>query len=132
MVQEIRALLTARKLLVTKLRDVETSLRGILRGFGLKVGAVSKGKFEARIRALVAGQAMLERVVGPLLRARAALCVEYATLHIREWLVPSDQTTRLRLRWARPLHLIASMWRPRADHGQKHEPRDATSPARAA
>jgi transposase len=29
----------------------------------------------------VAGQAMLERVVGPLLRARAALCVEYATLH---------------------------------------------------
>jgi transposase len=81
MVQEIRALLTARKLLVAKLRDVESSLRGILRGFGLKVGAVSKGKFEARIRALVAGQAMLERVVGPLLRARAALCVEYATLH---------------------------------------------------
>ena len=47
MVQEIRALLTARKLLVAKLRDVESSLRGILRGFGLKVGAVSKGKFEA-------------------------------------------------------------------------------------
>ena len=51
MVQEIRALLTARKLLVAKLRDVESSLRGILRGFGLKVGAISKGKFEARIRA---------------------------------------------------------------------------------
>ena len=41
-VQEIRALLTARKLLITKLRDVESSLRGILRGFGLKVGVVSK------------------------------------------------------------------------------------------
>jgi hypothetical protein len=45
MVQEIRALLTARKLLVVKLlvvklRDVESSLRGILRGFGLKVDAV--------------------------------------------------------------------------------------------
>ena len=78
-VQEIRALLTARKLLVAKLRDVESSLRGILRGFGLKVGAVSKGKFEARIRELVAGQAMLERVAEPLLRARAALCSEYAT-----------------------------------------------------
>ena len=62
MVQEIRALLTARKLLVAKLRDVESSLRGILRCFGLKVGAVSKGKFEARIRELVAGQAMLERI----------------------------------------------------------------------
>ena len=71
--QEIRALLTARKLLVAKLRDVESSIRGILRGFGLKVGAVSKGKFEARIRELVVGQAMLGRVAEPLLRARAAL-----------------------------------------------------------
>jgi transposase len=81
MVQEIRALLTARKLLVAKLRDVESSLRGILRGFGLKVGAISKGKFEARIRELVAGQAMLERIAAPLLRARAALRAEYASLH---------------------------------------------------
>lgn len=46
-VQEIRALLTARKLLVAKLRNVESSIRGILRGFRLKVGPVSKGKFEA-------------------------------------------------------------------------------------
>jgi transposase len=81
MVQEIRALLTARKLLVVKLRDVESSLRGILRGFGLKVGAISKGKFEARIRELVAGQAMLERIAEPLLRARAALRAAYASLH---------------------------------------------------
>jgi transposase len=81
MVQEIRALLTARKLLVAKLRDVESSIRGILRGFGLKVGAISKGKFEARIGELVAGQAMLERIALPLLRARASLRAEYATLH---------------------------------------------------
>src|ERR687891_2052882 len=76
-VQEIRALLTARKLLVAKLRDVESSLRGILRGFGLKVGAISKGRFEARIRELVAGQARLERIADPLLRARASLCSQY-------------------------------------------------------
>jgi transposase len=79
--QEIRALLSARKLLLAKLRDIESSIRGILRGFGLKVGAVSKGKFEARIRELVAGQTMLERVTEPLLRARAALGAEYATSH---------------------------------------------------
>jgi transposase len=36
--QEIRALLTARKLLQIKNHDVEMSLRGVLRGFGLKVG----------------------------------------------------------------------------------------------
>jgi transposase len=79
--QEIRALLTARKLLVAKLADVETSIRGILRGFGLKVGAISRGKFEARIRELVAGQATLECLAEPLLRARASLRAEYGTLH---------------------------------------------------
>ena len=36
--QETRAVLTARKLVQGKLLDVEMSLRGILRGFGLKVG----------------------------------------------------------------------------------------------
>ena len=40
--QEVRALLVARKLLQTKLLDVEFSIRGILRGFGLKMGEVSK------------------------------------------------------------------------------------------
>jgi transposase len=46
--QEVRALLVGRKLLQGKLRDVEFSIRGILRGFGLKVGEVSKGRFAAR------------------------------------------------------------------------------------
>jgi len=36
--QEIRAMLTARKLIQSKLQDIENSLRGTLRGFGLKVG----------------------------------------------------------------------------------------------
>ena len=36
--QEVRAVLTARKLLQSKLHDVEMCIRGILRGFGLKVG----------------------------------------------------------------------------------------------
>src|SRR5687767_15785101 len=53
--QEIRALLTARKLLVEKLRDVENSLRGMLRGFGLKIGRASKAGYAARVRELVAG-----------------------------------------------------------------------------
>jgi hypothetical protein len=36
--QEVRALLTTRKLLQGKRHDVEMSIRGVLRGFGLKVG----------------------------------------------------------------------------------------------
>ena len=50
--QETRALLTARKLVQSKLRDVENSLRGILRGFGLKVGKTTKREFAGRIEEL--------------------------------------------------------------------------------
>jgi len=39
-------------------------LRGLLRGFGLKVGEISKGQFAARVRTLVAGHTMLERIPG--------------------------------------------------------------------
>src|SRR3954469_252039 len=79
--QEIRALLVGRKLLQAKLLDVELGIRGLLRGFGLKVGPVSKGGFVARIRELIAGQAMLERVIEPMLQAREALHREFRVLH---------------------------------------------------
>ena len=79
--QEIRALLVARKQLLGKLRDVELSIRGILRGFGLKVGQVSAGKFERRIRELVNGQAMLVQITEAMLSARTTLQTEYSKLH---------------------------------------------------
>jgi len=79
--QEIRALLAGRKLLLGKLRDLELSIRGLLRGFGLKVGQVSKGRFEARVRELITGQPTLEQVVEPILRAREALSREFHGLH---------------------------------------------------
>ena len=79
--QEVRALLVGRKLLQGKLLDIELSIRGLLRGFGLKLGEVSKGRFAARVRELVAGQPMLERVVEPMLRAREALRAEFHALH---------------------------------------------------
>jgi len=79
--QETRALLAGRKLLQSKLLDLEFSIRGILRGFGLKVGPVSKGRFVARIRELTTGQPMLERVIEPMLRAREALSKEFHALH---------------------------------------------------
>jgi transposase len=71
--QETRALLTARKLLQTKLLDVEMSLRGVLRGFGLKVGPTPPRSFAARIRQLVEGQPTLTVVAEALLAARETL-----------------------------------------------------------
>ena len=79
--QEVRALLTARKLVQAKLLDLESGLRGVLRGFGLKVGAVSRGRFEARILDLVHGHPVLEAVAGALLTARSVLQAEFARLH---------------------------------------------------
>ena len=65
--QETRALLTARKLLQAKRLDVEMSLRGVLRGFGLKVGPTTPKTFEARVRELVEGHPTLEAVAEALL-----------------------------------------------------------------
>lgn len=52
--RELRALLVARKQLLSKLMDLEASMRGILRGFGLKMGVVTRKGFEARVRELSA------------------------------------------------------------------------------
>src|SRR3954453_21267119 len=79
--QEVRALLVARKQLQAKMRDVELSLRGLLRGFGLKVGEISKGQFAARVRTLVAGHTMLKQIAEAMLQAREALQMEFGKLH---------------------------------------------------
>ena len=93
--QEVRALLTARKLLLGKLLDVEFSIRGILRGFGLKMGAVTRKGFEARVRELSSGQPMLKQIAGAMLAARRALLREYTKLHKSMLsLVRADQTCR--------------------------------------
>src|ERR1700720_4042199 len=75
--QETRAVLTARKLVQSKLRDVENSLRGILRGFGLKVGETTKRRFAGRIQELVAGHANLETIAQALLAVHAVLLREF-------------------------------------------------------
>src|SRR5215212_3515550 len=95
--QEVRALLVGRKLLQGKLLDVELSIRGLLRGFGLKLGEVSRGRFAARVRELVAGQPMLERVVEPMLRAREALRTEYQVLHRAVLAIVREDTACRRL-----------------------------------
>jgi transposase len=75
--QETRALLTARRLLQGKLRDIEASLRGTLRGFGLKVGKTTPKRFAERIKELVAGHASLEVIAEALLAAHAVLLREF-------------------------------------------------------
>src|ERR1700720_468817 len=75
--QETRAMLTTRNLVRSKLHDVEMSLRGTLRGFGLKVGKTTPRRFEARILELVAGHPSLEVIAKALLAARTVLLREF-------------------------------------------------------
>lgn len=79
--QDVRALLTARKQLLTKTIDLELCLRGLLRGYGLKMGTVTKVRFAARVRELVSGHPMLEQLGEAMLRARDVLRKELAALH---------------------------------------------------
>ena len=76
-------MLGARKAVQQGMIALEMSLRGLLRNFGLKVGAISRGRFEARIRELATGNPMLVAATEPLLRARAALRQELAGLERR-------------------------------------------------
>ena len=78
--QEVRVILSARKAIQQNMLALEMSLRGLLRNFGLKVGAISRGRFEHRIRELADGNAMLEMATAPMLRARASLRQELASL----------------------------------------------------
>ena len=75
--QEVRAVLTARKLIQSKLRDVENSVRGILRGFGLKVGKTTPRGFAGRIHELGVGHANLKMVAAGLLSVHAVILREF-------------------------------------------------------
>jgi len=75
--QEMRALLTARKLVQSKLNDIAMHLRSVLREFGLKVGRTTERRFAGRIRELVAGQPALELIAESLLSVHAVLLHEF-------------------------------------------------------
>src|SRR4249920_3141506 len=74
--QETRALLTARKLVQAKLYDVQMSLRGILRGFGLKVGRTKKAGFASRIMELTEHHPALKAIAKALLTVHEVLLKE--------------------------------------------------------
>ena len=94
--QETRSLLTARKLVQSKLFDVKNSLRGILRGFGLKVGKTTELEFAGRIKELVAGHPHLEMIANSLLAVHEVLRNEFKAFEKKiNTIVRSDTRARL-------------------------------------
>lgn len=74
--QRLRTLAAARKVMVRSVTAAEQALRGLLRPFGLKVGAVTRRRFGDRVRTLVEVDPLLATIVEPLLRAHERLRLE--------------------------------------------------------
>src|SRR5262245_24214408 len=80
--QHLRVLLSNRRLLKRKFIDVENEMRGTLKAFGIKIGKVSRGKFEARaVEVVEAAQPLLQDLVRGMLAVRRMLWTEYCRLH---------------------------------------------------
>jgi transposase len=71
--REHRALLTARSTLVRRLKDIENSVRGLLRGFGIKLATTLRAQWDVKVRESIAGHPALPAILEPLLVARAAM-----------------------------------------------------------
>jgi Transposase len=80
--QKMRKLLTNRKLLKRKLVEIENHIRGALRTYGLLVGAVSRGQYEARVRELIERtDIVFSTMIETLLDVRRAIFYGYAEPH---------------------------------------------------
>jgi transposase len=92
-----RALLTARRLVLNKMRDLENGLRALLREAGLKLGTPTRKAFAARVRELTAAAPVLSVVAEPLLTIVAAMTRELAQLTKRVLEVVRDEPVCRRL-----------------------------------
>jgi transposase len=90
--QETRTILATRAVLDQKLRDVEMSLRGLLRGFGIKVGKTTPTRFADRIKDLVSGQATLQIIAESLLAAHQVLLREFKSFEKRVRIMARDSS----------------------------------------
>ena len=58
-----RALLTARRLVLNKMRDIENGLRALLREAGVKLGKLGRKDFAGRLREMCADDSVLPVLV---------------------------------------------------------------------
>lgn len=77
----MQLLLTARRNMKRKFLDIENVIRHSLKTFGIRLGQVSRGRFEAKVRAELADDPVLIGMVEGLLKVRGVLWTEYCALH---------------------------------------------------
>lgn len=127
--QEMRVVLSKCKSLQHTLINLELLLRGVLRNVGLKMGAVSKLRFEARVHKMVDGNLMLDRAAAPVLRAREELRNELAGLEklLRD-LAKTDPDCRLIMTIPGVGAVVASTMRAAVDDSRRSRSSKGISP----
>ena len=74
--QLVRTILQARRQIVGSLLQIQGSIRGLLKVYGLKVGETHRSQFDKRVRELLTEIPKLEMAIGPLLRVLEQLVGE--------------------------------------------------------
>jgi transposase len=81
--RDLRLLLSARESLGRRMRDLDNSIRGLLRGFGLRLPTGLRGRIGMWARDLIQDNPMLTMAIEPLLVAREALAGQLSHLDKR-------------------------------------------------
>jgi len=68
--QLLRTRLIARRKFVDHMLAIEDTIRGLLKVHGLKLGLVHRGRFAAKVEAMLTDEPELQMAIGPLLEAR--------------------------------------------------------------
>ncbi|ACI50810.1 transposase IS110 family protein [Gluconacetobacter diazotrophicus PA1 5] len=77
----LRLILTQRSTLKRKFMDLENTIRHSLKAFGIRLGTVSRARFDTAVREAVAQDALTRDLMEAMLRAKAVLWEEYTRLH---------------------------------------------------
>lgn len=78
---ELRVLLNNRSTLGRRKRDIENEVRGVLKGFGIKLGRVTRLSFGLRVREALIDHPRLMAMIEPMLVVRETVIVQFLVLH---------------------------------------------------
>lgn len=97
----LRLLLGARERLIRVRQDIEAQARGVLKTYGLRLGAVTRGRdrasFRDQFKTFTAGDPILEAVAASLIAVHEVVCAEAAAIEDELMVLARDSELARRL-----------------------------------
>lgn len=117
-----RATLSARELLLRKLKDLQSSIRGLLQPFGIKIPACGRSAYDGVVRKLLAGAEYLREIIEPLLQLRTELACQVKMFdNLVKQLASDDPVCRLLMTAPGVGPLVALTYRSAVDIPERFE-----------